>query len=184
MKITCIICNRYKEGHAVRHWKDTQHCYSLHLETQRVWDYVGDTYVHRLNQSKSDEKHAKMRSKCSAVGDNSVNCTCSDDSGISSAVLSSRIEAVSLCNTKFFIEFFFFSCTSSFHDLFFLFGLHINFCNRLSMNTIGSLQANLKAKNRYSIILFSLKSYCCSFFLFPESAYNSFLMDSIMKLYF
>ncbi|XP_020110517.1 BRCA1-associated protein isoform X2 [Ananas comosus] len=95
----CVICGfvgcgRYKEGHAVRHWKDTQHCYSLHLETQRVWDYVGDTYVHRLNQSKSDEKHAKMRSKCSAVGDNSVNCTCSDDSGISSAVLSSRIEAI------------------------------------------------------------------------------------------
>ncbi|KAI8024373.1 BRAP2 RING ZnF UBP domain-containing protein 1 [Camellia lanceoleosa] len=48
----CVICGfvgcgRYEERHAIRHWKDTQHCYSLELETQQVWDYVGDIYVHR-----------------------------------------------------------------------------------------------------------------------------------------
>ncbi|XP_038971868.1 BRAP2 RING ZnF UBP domain-containing protein 1 isoform X2 [Phoenix dactylifera] len=95
----CVICGfvgcgRYKEGHAVRHWKDTQHCYSLDLETQRVWDYVGDSYVHRLNQSKSDDKLVKLKSQCRSVGDNCVSCTCSDDSGISGALLGSKVEAI------------------------------------------------------------------------------------------
>ncbi|KAI7995463.1 BRAP2 RING ZnF UBP domain-containing protein 2 [Camellia lanceoleosa] len=44
----CVICGfvgcgRY-EGHSIRHWKETQHCYSLELDTQRVWDYAGDNY--------------------------------------------------------------------------------------------------------------------------------------------
>ncbi|KAF5194190.1 Brca1-associated protein [Thalictrum thalictroides] len=55
---------RYKERHAIQHWIDTQHCYSLDLETQEVWDYVGDTYVHRLNHSKTDGKLAEMNSYC------------------------------------------------------------------------------------------------------------------------
>ncbi|XP_010927420.2 BRAP2 RING ZnF UBP domain-containing protein 1 isoform X2 [Elaeis guineensis] len=95
----CVICGfvgcgRYKEGHAVRHWKDTQHCYSLDLETQRVWDYVGDSYVHRLNQSKSDDKLVKLKSNCRSIGDNCVSCTCSDDSGISGALLCSKVEVI------------------------------------------------------------------------------------------
>ena len=35
------------------HWRDTEHCYSLELDTQRVWDYLGDGYVHRLIASKT-----------------------------------------------------------------------------------------------------------------------------------
>ena len=35
------------------HWRDTDHCYSLELDTQRVWDYLGDGYVHRLIASKT-----------------------------------------------------------------------------------------------------------------------------------
>eukprot|EP00850_Spirogloea_muscicola_P009482 SM000053S17439 [mRNA] locus=s53:368169:371669:- [translate_table: standard] len=61
----CLICGfvgcgRYKEGHAIRHWKDSQHCYSLELDSQRVWDYVGDGYVHRLIQSKTDGKFVEL----------------------------------------------------------------------------------------------------------------------------
>jgi hypothetical protein len=37
----------------VLHWRDTDHCYSLELDTQRVWDYLGDGYVHRLIASKT-----------------------------------------------------------------------------------------------------------------------------------
>jgi BRCA1-associated protein len=37
----------------VDHWKQTDHCYSLELATQRVWDYVRDGFVHRLIQSKT-----------------------------------------------------------------------------------------------------------------------------------
>lgn len=37
----CLICGhvgcgRYKAGHAIDHWKASQHCYALELETQRV----------------------------------------------------------------------------------------------------------------------------------------------------
>ncbi|KAL6844476.1 hypothetical protein ACP4OV_026149 [Aristida adscensionis] len=95
----CVICGfvgcgRYKEGHAKQHWKDTQHCYSLDLETQRVWDYVGDSYVHRLNQSKSDAKHAKFKSKCKYSGDDCVNCSCNDDSDIGGAMFSSKADTI------------------------------------------------------------------------------------------
>ncbi|TVU16364.1 hypothetical protein EJB05_39923 [Eragrostis curvula] len=87
-------CIGYKEGHAKQHWKDTQHCYSLDLETQRVWDYVGDTYVHRLNQSKSDAKHAKFKSKCKYSGDECINCSCNDDSDMGGAIFSSKAETI------------------------------------------------------------------------------------------
>ena len=34
----------------------TQHCYSMLLGTNRVWDYAGDNFVHRLLQNKGDGK--------------------------------------------------------------------------------------------------------------------------------
>jgi BRCA1-associated protein len=46
-------CGRYANGHAVSHWRESGHCYSLELATQRVWDYLGDGYVHRLIASKT-----------------------------------------------------------------------------------------------------------------------------------
>ncbi len=57
----CLICghvgcSRYRKMHAQEHWKSTGHTYSLELDTQRVWDYAGDGYVHRLIQNKSDGK--------------------------------------------------------------------------------------------------------------------------------
>ncbi|CAL5070391.1 unnamed protein product [Urochloa decumbens] len=96
----CVICGfvgcgRYQEGHAKQHWKDTQHCYSLDLETQRVWDYVGDSFVHRLNHSKSDAKHAKFKSKCKYSGDDCVNCSCNDDDlDMGGAMFSSKAETI------------------------------------------------------------------------------------------
>ncbi|XP_031570682.1 BRCA1-associated protein-like isoform X2 [Actinia tenebrosa] len=57
----CLICGhvgcgRYAGCHAYRHYEKTQHTYSLELGTQRVWDYTGDNYVHRLIQNKTDGK--------------------------------------------------------------------------------------------------------------------------------
>ncbi|GAX80832.1 hypothetical protein CEUSTIGMA_g8267.t1 [Chlamydomonas eustigma] len=63
-----IGCGRYKAGHAYDHWKGSQHCYALELETQRVWDYVGDNYVHRLIQSKTDGKLVEVPSPAQAQG--------------------------------------------------------------------------------------------------------------------
>ncbi|KAL2936631.1 BRCA1-associated protein [Bienertia sinuspersici] len=95
----CVICGfvgcgRYKEGHAIMHWKDTQHCYSLDLETRRVWDYVGDNYVHRLIQSKTDGKLVELNAPCPHDMHGCVSCECSGDPGINEAILSSKVEAI------------------------------------------------------------------------------------------
>lgn len=57
----CLICGnvgcgRYSQGHASDHWKSSGHCYALETESQRVWDYASDGYVHRVIQSKADGK--------------------------------------------------------------------------------------------------------------------------------
>ena len=61
----CLICGhvgcgRYEQKHAyelvadgqlaltLRHFMATSHTFSLQVGTQRVWDYAGDNYVHRL----------------------------------------------------------------------------------------------------------------------------------------
>ncbi|KAK4063126.1 hypothetical protein Trihar35433_8921 [Trichoderma harzianum] len=61
----CLICGylgcgRYKGGHAKDHWKDTAHCFALELETQHVWDYAGDMWVHRLIRDKGDGKVVEL----------------------------------------------------------------------------------------------------------------------------
>lgn len=94
----CVICGfvgcgRYKGGHAIIHWKETQHCYSLELETQRVWDYVGDNYVHRLIQSKTDGKLVELNAHCSHANDGCGSCECAD-SGLNEALLNSNVEAI------------------------------------------------------------------------------------------
>ncbi|KAK9765599.1 hypothetical protein K7432_005944 [Basidiobolus ranarum] len=55
-----IGCGRYQDAHAHSHYLETSHLYSLELETQRVWDYAGDGYVHRLIQNKSDGKLVEL----------------------------------------------------------------------------------------------------------------------------
>lgn len=57
----CLICGhvgcgRYQGGHAASHFRSTNHTYALQLGTNRVWDYAGDNFVHRLLQSKTDGK--------------------------------------------------------------------------------------------------------------------------------
>ncbi|KOS19935.1 RING finger protein ETP1 -like protein [Escovopsis weberi] len=61
----CLICGlvgcgRYKGGHAKDHWKETAHCFALELETQHVWDYAGDMWVHRLIRDKGDGKVVEL----------------------------------------------------------------------------------------------------------------------------
>lgn len=95
----CIICGfvgcgRYKEGHTFRHWKDTQHCYSLNLETQRVWDYEGDSYVHRLNHSKADGKSVVIDSHCINYDGDCGTCGHGEDSEMTGALYSSKVEAI------------------------------------------------------------------------------------------
>lgn len=44
------------------HYLETSHCYSMNLGNNRVWDYVGDNFVHRLVQNKGDGKLVEGRS--------------------------------------------------------------------------------------------------------------------------
>ena len=46
-----IGCNRYQEQHAMNHYKTTHHRYSIELNTQRIWDYLTDSWIHRVINS-------------------------------------------------------------------------------------------------------------------------------------
>ncbi|KAL6513139.1 hypothetical protein OROGR_020625 [Orobanche gracilis] len=96
----CLICGfvgcgRYEKGHASGHWSDTQHHFSLELEKQQIWDYVGDKYVHRLNQSKLDGKPVIVNSRCGSVEECGT-CTYEEEEedGLDGALFSSKIEGV------------------------------------------------------------------------------------------
>jgi hypothetical protein len=43
-------CGRYEGKHAYAHFEETGHTFSMELESKRVWDYIGDAYVHRIIQ--------------------------------------------------------------------------------------------------------------------------------------
>ncbi|CAL8120081.1 unnamed protein product [Orchesella dallaii] len=47
-----IGCGRYVHGHAYKHFCETSHCYAIQPDNNRVWDYAGDNFVHRLLQNK------------------------------------------------------------------------------------------------------------------------------------
>ncbi|KAM0095092.1 hypothetical protein ACP6JD_001530 [Aspergillus fumigatus] len=61
----CLICGnvgcgRYDGAHAFAHYKETSHAFAMDLASQRVWSYVGDAYVHRIIQSKTDGKLVEL----------------------------------------------------------------------------------------------------------------------------
>lgn len=91
--ITCF-CPRYEKRHAIKHWSDVAHHYSLELETQQIWDYVGDKYVHRLNQSKGDGKLVTVNSRCTAVDGECTTCGYDEDSSFSGALFTSKVDSV------------------------------------------------------------------------------------------
>ena len=54
-------CGRYSGcGSSVHHNALTDHNFAMELATQRVWDYKGDNYVHRLIQNKVDGKLVEL----------------------------------------------------------------------------------------------------------------------------
>ncbi|KAG6867996.1 hypothetical protein C0993_008603 [Termitomyces sp. T159_Od127] len=89
-----IGCGRYGRAHAHAHYQSTTHLYALELETQRVWDYAGDGYVHRLIQNKADGKLVELPSAASSAGlpprDGSLGPTQAD------ALSAEKIEAIGI----------------------------------------------------------------------------------------
>ncbi|VAI44398.1 unnamed protein product [Triticum turgidum subsp. durum] len=54
----CLICGnvgcgRYKGGHAIEHWKETEHCYSLELETQKIVEEYNDLLTSQLDKQRN-----------------------------------------------------------------------------------------------------------------------------------
>ncbi|KAF8498653.1 hypothetical protein F5888DRAFT_193739 [Russula emetica] len=87
-----IGCGRYGRAHAHAHYERTTHLYALELETQRVWDYAGDGYVHRLIQNKADGKLVELPS---------ASMRSIDDSGVggpsaSDSLTAEKIEAIGI----------------------------------------------------------------------------------------
>ena len=52
----CLSFFKHFIGNVFRHFQETQHCYSMKLGNNCVWDYAGDNYVHRRIQNKGDGK--------------------------------------------------------------------------------------------------------------------------------
>lgn len=48
-----IGCSRYKGKHAQEHFESTKHTYALELESQKVWDYTKEAFLHRYWHSSS-----------------------------------------------------------------------------------------------------------------------------------
>ncbi|KAK4685772.1 BRCA1-associated protein, partial [Tremellales sp. Uapishka_1] len=75
----CVVCGvvgcgRYFPGkaHAREHWEQSGHVLAMELETQRVWDYKGDNYVHRLIQTRNDGKLVELPSLASLANSTSA----------------------------------------------------------------------------------------------------------------
>ncbi|GMH32890.1 hypothetical protein BSKO_00724 [Bryopsis sp. KO-2023] len=101
----CLICGhvgcgRYRSRHAFDHWQDTQHCYALELNTQRVWDYAGDGYVHRLVRSKTDGKLVEVPAPGGESSGSLGNSRAQDtdggkfDSEKDEAIVTSKLDAI------------------------------------------------------------------------------------------
>ena len=48
--------SQFATSHALQHYNESLHAYALDTETQHVWDFAGQGYVHRLLQNKGDGK--------------------------------------------------------------------------------------------------------------------------------
>lgn len=59
-----------------------------------MWDYVGDNYVHRLIQSKTDGKLVELNHRCAHGDDGCGICECGSDPAFEEAQLNSKVEAV------------------------------------------------------------------------------------------
>lgn len=88
----CLICGhlgcgRLTRGHALAHFRRTRHAYAIDLSSQRVWDYVGDGFVHRILQNRFDGKLVEVPEPGGAGGgaESSLSSSASSSSFLSSA---------------------------------------------------------------------------------------------------
>ncbi|CAE6467475.1 unnamed protein product [Rhizoctonia solani] len=68
-----IGCGRYARAHAHAHHEFSAHLYALELATQRVWDYAGDGYVHRLIHDRTEGKLVELPSSSNTLNGPTTN---------------------------------------------------------------------------------------------------------------
>jgi BRCA1-associated protein len=56
LESSATAAHRFYTSHAGQHYDETLHAYALDTDTQHVWDFAGQGYVHRLLQNKEDGK--------------------------------------------------------------------------------------------------------------------------------
>ena len=78
-------CDRYQNVHSKYHFEDTGHRYSIDLSSNRIWDYFGDTWVHRI---------LKLKDEDSVGVNNTIFLEDKDDDTISSKEFLTRIENI------------------------------------------------------------------------------------------
>lgn len=63
----CLICGnqgcgRFKQSHALQHFKETMHTFCLKLTTLSIWDYQNDEWQHRLFTKRTFSSHDILKS--------------------------------------------------------------------------------------------------------------------------
>jgi len=56
-------CGRYVKSHARRHYHESSHRFSLDVESSRVWDYVGDKFVHNVRTGLIPDQQIRSEGK-------------------------------------------------------------------------------------------------------------------------
>ncbi|KAG8737173.1 hypothetical protein FRC12_017245, partial [Ceratobasidium sp. 428] len=91
-----IGCGRYARAHAHAHHESSAHLYALELATQRVWDYAGDGYVHRLIHNRAEGKLVELPSTSSALNGGGGNRDSTLGPGPDDMRAAEKVEAVGL----------------------------------------------------------------------------------------
>jgi BRCA1-associated protein len=81
-------CGRYERSHGLEHFRETSHTYAVDLVTQRVWDYAGDGFVHRLLENGAT---GKMVEASAAAGGATSGYESSGSVGDSASLARSRV---------------------------------------------------------------------------------------------
>ncbi|KAG8748357.1 hypothetical protein FRC10_005904 [Ceratobasidium sp. 414] len=91
-----IGCGRYARAHAHAHHESSAHLYALELATQRVWDYAGDGYVHRLIHNRADGKLVELPSTSNTLNGGGGNRDSTLGPGPDDMRAAEKVEAVGL----------------------------------------------------------------------------------------
>lgn len=92
----CLICGtvgcgRYDAAHAFLHYQQSLHRFAMDLTTQRVWDYAGDGYVHRIVQSTTD---GKLMALPSATALDDATTAAGPDGGLDEFVPRAKLDSI------------------------------------------------------------------------------------------